>query len=96
MTSQSHQKPQVYITCLEYQIYINIEIIIKKRDNIYISIWDYKNLFLIVYETTNFMISKFMKKKSESLFIFMEFIIFLTDNTIWKYVFFILILENTI
>lgn len=70
MTCQPYKEPKVHITYPKYQIHADI----KRGKNTYISLKRYKYFFLVVYGVINFTFSKFMKKKSEALPIFIDLI----------------------
>ena len=70
MTRQPYQEPKVYTTHPGYQINTNVG----GKKNIYVSAKSYKYFFLAVYEATNFTFSKFIKKKSEALPVFIDLV----------------------
>lgn len=70
MTCQPHREPQVRITHPGYGIHANVG----RGGNTYVSTRGYKYYFLAVCEATNFMFSKFMKKKSEALPVFIDLV----------------------
>lgn len=72
ITCQLYWKPQVRTIRLGYRIYVNIE----KRKNIYVFAWGYKYFFLAVYTVTILSFLKFIKKKSETLLFFIDWVTF--------------------
>ena len=72
-TCQPHREPRVRTTRSGYRIHADIG----GGGNTYVSSRGYKYFFLAVCEVTNFAFSKFMKKKSEALPVFIDLAILL-------------------